>query len=70
MQSFFQISESFFELVAIFRTILALGLCMRGGGGICAERTRSSFKVCALHSKGINTKSCLLMIVVKRQYCF
>ena len=31
MESFFQISESFFELVAIFKIIVALGLCMRGG---------------------------------------
>ena len=34
---FFQILESFFESVTIFEIILALGLCKRGGGGICAE---------------------------------
>ena len=34
----FQISESFFELVAIFEIIVALGLCKRGGGGIFAEQ--------------------------------
>ena len=36
----FQISESFFELTAIFynNSGLGLGLCKRGGGGICADQ--------------------------------
>ena len=34
----FQISELFFELVTIFKIIVALGLCKLGGGGICAEQ--------------------------------
>ena len=46
MESIFQISESFFELVTIFKLTnslifkitVVLGLCMRGGGGICADQ--------------------------------
>ena len=38
MWIFFPILELLFELVTIFKIILALGLCKRGGGGICAEK--------------------------------
>ena len=38
METFFQVSESFFELINFFLHIVALGSCMRGGGGICAEQ--------------------------------
>ena len=35
----FQISELFFELVIFFRyLIVALCLCMLGGGGTCADQ--------------------------------
>ena len=37
-KAFFPISESFFELTTIFKIIVVLGLCMRGGGGICADQ--------------------------------
>ena len=37
MGSFFQILESFFELIKK-KKIVALGLCKSGGGGICAEQ--------------------------------
>ena len=36
LESFFQISESFFELTTVFQIIVALGFCMRGGGGTFA----------------------------------
>ena len=35
---FFQISESFFDQITIYKIIVTLGLCKRGGGGICAEQ--------------------------------
>ena len=35
---FFLFSESFSELTTIFLIIVALGLCMWGGGGICADQ--------------------------------
>ena len=37
-ESFFQVSESFFELATFLKIIVALLSCMRGGGGICAEQ--------------------------------
>ena len=33
-----QISEYFFELTTIFKILVALGLCMQGGEGICADQ--------------------------------
>ena len=33
MEKRFQISELFFEPIQFFKKIVALGLCMRGGGG-------------------------------------
>ena len=40
IESFFQIPDAFFELVSynFLKIIVALGSCMRGGGGICADR--------------------------------
>ena len=38
IESFIQISESFFKLTNFFEIIVELGLCMRGGGGICADQ--------------------------------
>ena len=41
----FQILESFLELTTIFEIIVALGCCMRGGRGICADQHTFQFLV-------------------------
>ena len=44
LKFFFQILESFFKLTTIFKKIIvALGLCMRGLGGICADQHAFQF---------------------------
>ena len=49
---FFQILKSFFELVTIFKIIVALGLCKRGGGkAFVLNSTHFSFLSAMLCSK-------------------
>ena len=39
MESLFQNWKSFFELATFFfKLLVAFGLCMQGGGGICADQ--------------------------------
>ena len=55
---FFQISESFFELVTFLKIIVALGLFKRGGGGICAEQHPFYFITHFLEWQNTSKSSC------------
>ena len=37
-EKIFQIFRILFELTTFFKIMVALSLCMRGGGGICADQ--------------------------------